>query len=124
GITAVRPRPAPQRGPGRTHQGDARAHHVAVLLRTDKPEPDPVTAIADVVDQQARRTGIVDDDDVGVSIVVDVAECRAAADFDQIENGTRAAGDVLEAGAYVVKQLVSLSKRKRIILVTARGVPD
>ena len=52
----------------------------------DQPQPDPVVAAADVVDQQPRRAVVVADQHVDVAVVVDVAERRAAADLRQLEH--------------------------------------
>ena len=43
-----------------------------------EPQPDPVMAVADLVDQQPRGARAVADEHVGVAVVVDVAERRAA----------------------------------------------
>ena len=68
----------------------------------------PARARADVVHEHAHRTVVVGDDDVGVAIVIEIAECRATADvFDR--EGFAAIRDFLEATlATVAKELTAL----------------
>ena len=56
---------------------------------SDQPQAEPVMAVADLVDEQARRPVVVADEHVHVAVVVDVAKRRAAADLRQRERGAR-----------------------------------
>src|SRR5262245_41618074 len=77
--------------------------------------------IPDLVDEQPRRTVVVDDNDVGVAVVVDVAERRTAADLGERERRARLVADVFEpAETGVVKQLPALAEGKRVALLGQR----
>ena len=56
-----------------------------------------MVAIADAVDQQPGGCVNVGDDDVDVTVVVDVAKRGAAADFEQLEQRSRLRRDILES---------------------------
>src|SRR5256885_4308291 len=77
--------------------------------------------IADVVEEQLRRPVVVRDDDVGVAVVVDVSEGRAAADRGAPEHRAGARWHVIEASVREVsKQLLRLVQRKRIVRLRQR----
>ncbi len=80
-----------------------------------------MVTIADVVDQQPQRPVVVGDDDVGVAVVVEVAEGRAPTDLRQPECGARRRRHVLEAAVpKVAKQLLALMQWKRIARLRER----
>src|SRR5688572_2505514 len=78
GVAAVRPRPPPQRRALFAKDTDPCAEHVAGRLAADEPQSEPAIAVADVVEQKPHRPAVVGDDDVGVAIIIQIAERRAA----------------------------------------------
>ena len=61
-------------------QPDPRANGVAIGLRPDELEAQPMMAQLLVVSKQERRAVDLRQNDVEVAVAVDVGECRAAAD--------------------------------------------
>src|SRR5260221_247277 len=93
----------------------SRAEHVSPAIGSHQPEPDPVLALADVVEQQAKRTARVGDDDVDIAVVVDVAERRTATHVGDAERGTGPVRDLLEtSAAQIPEQLGPLLQRERL----------
>src|SRR6478752_2403554 len=115
-VTTVGPCTTPERGSIRAPDFDAGAWHVTPGRRAHEPQPDPVMAVAHLVDQQPRCTRAVADEHVGVAIVVHVAERRAASGLHQIEHSSRLCGYILELSTGVAEQLFALSKGKRVVL--------
>ena len=74
--------PTPERrtADARTSSALAGADHVTSLV-PDHSHADPVVSAADVIDQQPDRSAVIRHHDVGVAVVVDVAERGAAADL-------------------------------------------
>ena len=73
--------------------------------------------LAGGVDEKPRRSARVADDDVGVAVVVDIAERGAPADFRDLEN-RRACGGILEAAAPEIAQQIHTQSNRRLLEVT------
>src|SRR6185503_21128100 len=87
-----------------------------VALSTHQPQPDPIRARTDVVHEHTDRAVVVRDDDVGVAIVVEIAECRTAADVLVRERAASAIGDLLEAAlAHIAKELTTLLEAEPLV---------
>src|SRR5262245_66528527 len=109
-VAAVRANAPPENFPAVANHADFRADHVACSCRTNQPQSDPSTAVADVIEQEPRRSVVVADQDVRVTVVVDIAERGPAAHVGQLEYGAGAFRDVLEpAFAGVAEQLFALT---------------
>ena len=79
-------------------------------------QPHPVLAAADVVDQQPDRSAVVRHHDIGVAVVVDIAERGAATDLGMLQDRAGLSGDVLESPvAEIAEQLLGLLQRKRFV---------
>src|SRR5206468_13065958 len=59
-------------------------------------QTNPMPLVTDVIDQEPQRTARVADHDVGVAVVVDIAERGAAAHFRHLKHLAGAAADVFE----------------------------
>ena len=82
---------------------------MAVLIRHGNAEP--YGLIANSIDQQARRTAVIGDQEICVTVIVDIAGRHAAADFRHCERGARLIAYVLKPPADVPEQLVSSIQR-------------
>src|SRR4030095_3023333 len=80
GVAAVRASPAPARGCTGLNDLNTGTKHVA-SADPGQPQADPVMTGRGLVDEQPCRSGVVADEDGDVARVVDVAECRTAADL-------------------------------------------
>src|SRR5687767_7795501 len=77
-VARVCPRPPPEAGSVLTYDADPCPQHVAGLLVSNDPQPNPLVPVADVVDQQLRSSTVVGHHHVDVAVIVDVAESGAA----------------------------------------------
>ena len=110
----------PQRRCAGARDGNARAEHVASRSRANQPQPQPVVTLIDAVDEETHGAGAVADEDIGVAVVVDVAEGRAAAGLDELKCLPGARGHIFEPAADVAQEQLLLPERKRIVV--ARGI--
>ena len=79
--------------------------------------------VAGHVEQEPRRSRIVADDDVLVSVVVDVAERGAAANLGDLERRAASGADILEAAiGEIAKQQPALFERKRSARLAVGGL--
>ena len=114
-ITAVRTDTAPKRPAVRGRDAYSRAQHVAGNPVADQTQSNPVISIAHFVDQHARTAVVVDDDDVRIAVIVDVAKGRAAPNLRQTNCCPGLRGNVFEVAVVdVVKELLRLMEWKPI----------
>src|SRR6185436_20702644 len=128
-VAPVRARPSPERRLAAAENLHARADYLPALkgpahiawgdpFRVAKNQPNPVLSIPDVVDQQPCRSAVVRHHDVGVAVVVDVAERRAAADLENSEDRARSRADVLESRSgrrpEIPQELLPLPQQRRL----------
>ncbi len=79
--------------------------------------------IPDVVDQKTCRTGPVADEDIDVTVVVDVTERGATAGLDDLKCPPRAPRYVVEAPTRIAEEQFALFQRKRIVrVITGRAI--
>ena len=65
-----------------------------------------------LIAKQLSRAAVLSDDDIGVTVIVDVAECRPSADSALAEQNTRFVGDIPEhAATQIADQFVLLAVR-------------
>ena len=75
-----------------------------------------MVSISDPIDQQACPTVVVDDQDIGIAVIIDISERSSPAHFRQLENLPRSLGHVLKAAVpQVVEKLISLMKRIGVV---------
>src|SRR5207344_2149865 len=104
-----------------SNQFNPRAQHVAGGLVADEPQAEPVVAVADVVDEQLRRTCIVADDHVEVAIIIYIAKGCAPARLRTPERAARPIGYLFEPSVTKVpEQQFPLVVGKRISMSLLR----
>ena len=80
-----------------------------------------MTAVRRLVDQEARRSVVVANQDVHVAVVVDVAKGGASANLGELEDFTRPIADLLESStAQAVEQQFPLVQRQGILRLPER----
>src|SRR5262249_8341610 len=98
-IAAVGAYTPPSRRGTVSHDLHASTKHVARSRLAYQPQAQPVIPVSDLVDQKPRRAVVVRDDDVGITIVVDVAESGSTAHLEHLERLAGPARDILESSA-------------------------
>ena len=120
-IAAVGSRTAPKRRSIFSDHFDPRPEHVTWCVSSHEPQSQPVVAVANIIYQKPGPSGGVAHHNVHVTVVVDVAEGRAAAHFRQLEHRPRASGHILELSiAEIAVQLRRHSQWKRILRARQR----
>src|SRR5215469_16846274 len=91
--------PSPKRGAVWPEHCDAGAKHVAADLFANHSQPQPVLLVSHVIDEKARWTIVVGQQDVGIAVIIDVPEGHSPADLQERERLTGSASGVLEASS-------------------------
>ena len=79
-----------------------RANGGRMALRGDQLQLDPMVAVPAFIAKQRRRTVVVGDENVNISVVVVIAESHATADRRHGEGGAAGPGDVYELAAAIL----------------------
>jgi hypothetical protein len=124
-VAAIGADATPERESVRANNTHARANDVATLA-SQHSQADPMSGVADVVDQQPDRSVVICRYDIGVTIVVYVAERSAATDVRSAQGCSRPFGDVREVTVTkIAKQLLGLLQREFFVAGERLGrMPD
>src|SRR5437762_13633211 len=99
-VTSIRSDPLPQCRLARPLHADTRAEREAIRRRLLDANVEPVVCASVfhcLIEEEEGRASIVCDYDIHIAIIVDVAECGAAADAGLLERGTSVAARLLKA---------------------------
>ncbi len=111
-VAAVRSNPPPNRRTFRWNDLNSRPQHVSIHALSYELETNPVLLVARLVDQQSDPCVVVNQQDIGVAVVVHVSEGHPTADFLHLEGLAPLARNIFKcAVASVVIELVSLIQR-------------